>query len=71
MISCEIELDLSWSRNCVISEILRTPEVGGSNPADATQTKVATFNINNARLHVSVVVVSINDNTKFLENIKQ
>ena len=27
LINCEIELDLSWSRCCVISEISRTPAV--------------------------------------------
>ena len=25
--NCEIELDLSWSRNCILSEISRTPGV--------------------------------------------
>ena len=27
LIKCEIELDLLWSRKCIISEIGRTPEV--------------------------------------------
>ena len=35
------------------------------------QTIGATFQINNAKLYVPVVPLSINDNIKFLENIKQ
>ena len=38
---------------------------------EAIQTTGATFQINNAKLYVPVVSLSINDNIKFLENIKQ
>ena len=55
----------------VTSEILRTPEVLGGNPVDATLATGATFQIINAKLNVTVVTHSINDNIKFLENIKQ
>ena len=37
---------MSWSRNCIISEILRTPEVSGDNPVEATLTAGAAFQIN-------------------------
>ena len=37
----------------------------------ATQKTAATFEINNPKLYVSVVTLSIHDNIKFLENIKQ
>ena len=36
-----------------------------------TQTTGATFPINNSKLYFPVVTLSINDNTNFLENIKQ
>ena len=36
----------------------------------ATQTTGATFQINNTKLHVPVVTLSINDNNKLLENKK-
>ena len=36
-----------------------------------TQITSATFQINNAKLYVPAVTLSINDNIKFLENIKQ
>ena len=37
----------------------------------AIQTTSATFQINNAKLYVSVVTLYINDNIKFFENTKQ
>ena len=40
-------------------------------PMDATQTEGATFKINKTKLYVPVVTFSINDNIKFLENVKQ
>ena len=50
LINCEIELDLSWSKECIISEISVIPEVIGSPDANppvlevaAIQTTVATF----------------------------
>ena len=57
MINCEKELDLSWSKDCVISEISRTPEKSGANLADATFTTGATFRINHTELYVSVVTL--------------
>ena len=42
-INCEIELDLTWPKICVISETSGTLEVGATNPVDATQTTGATF----------------------------
>ena len=71
MINCEIELDLIWSKYCVISDISRTPEVQEDNPMDTTLTNGATFQINNAKLYVPVITLSINGDIKFLENIKQ
>ena len=61
LISCKIELDLTWLINCIISEISRTPEVGGANPACATLTTGATFKINNGKNYVPVVT---NDTSK-------
>ena len=62
-------LDLSWSRNRVISEMLVNPNPNPpAQEADVTQTKGATFNI--TKYYALVVTLSINDN-KFLENLKQ
>ena len=75
LINGKIELYLSWSRYCVIFEISRTfRAVPNADPVEyevVTQTTKVTFQINNAKFYVPVVTFSINDNIKFLENIKQ
>ena len=78
MINCEIELDLSWSKECLTSEISITPAIVGSLNArphvldePSIQTTGATFQIHNAKLYVPVVMSSTNDNITFSENIKQ
>ena len=77
LINYEIELDLPWSKNCIISEISTIPRIPASpdsNPpvqeVAARQTE-ATFQINNTKFYVSFVTLSINNNINFLENIKQ
>ena len=75
LISCETEIDLSWSRYCIITEISRTfNAVPNTDPVRyqvTSETNSATFQINNAILYIPVVNLTINDNIKFLENIKQ
>ena len=78
LITCEIELNLKRTKTCVITEICKTPELLANPNANspnhlnqATATTGATFQINNAKLYVSVVTLSINDNIKILENVKQ
>ena len=78
LINCEKKLDLSRSKECIISEISITHSVPVNPDTDppvpavaAIQTTTATFQINNARFYVPVVTFSINDNITFLENIKQ
>ena len=41
LINCEIELDLRWTRNCVISEIPRTARVAGNQNANPPVLEVA------------------------------
>ena len=45
LINCEIELDLSWSKNCVLFEILRTAAAAEDNPRETTATTLG--NISN------------------------
>ena len=78
MINCEIELDLLWLKECIVSEISIITRVPPNPDANASTQEVsemqltgATFQINKAKLYVPVVTLSINDNIKFLENIKQ
>ena len=78
LINCEIKLDLSWPKECIISEISITPAVSckpDANPpvvnVAAIQTTGGTFQINNSKICVPAVALSINDNIKFFEIIKQ
>ena len=63
-------------KKCIISEISKKPRIPANPNANppvqevaAITTTGATFQINNAKLYVPVVILSIN--IKFLENIKQ
>ena len=76
LINCEIELDLKWEHYWVILEISRTfravdPNVNLVEHNFLTSATSATFKINKAKLYVPVLTFFINDNIKFLENIKQ
>ena len=74
MINYQIELDMSWLRNCVISEISRTAEVAANPPKLSrreSETTGATFKMKNAKLYVPIVTLSMKDNINVLENIKQ
>ena len=58
LINCEIELDLSWAKHCVLIE--QNNNITGVN-----------FVITTTKLYVPVVALFINDYIKFLEKIKQ
>ena len=54
LINCEINLILTWSSTCVITN----------------STGVGTFKITDTKLYVPVVTLSIQDNTKLLQQLK-
>ena len=58
LINCEIELDLTWTKDCVFIE-------------HHNNITVVNFMISSTKLYVPVVTLSIDDNIKLLENIKQ
>ena len=69
LINYEIELDLSWSNDCIIPEISRTPEAPANPAADhvlPTKKTGATFQVNSIKLYVLVVTLSVNDKIKLL-----
>ena len=78
LIDFEIEFDLSWRKDFIISEIFDTSEID-ANPASnshvaharATSTTSALFQINSTKIYVPVVSLAVNNNIKFLENLKQ
>ena len=53
-----MELDFSWAKDCVLEE--HHNNITGVN-----------FIIINTKRFIAVITLSINDNIKFLENIKQ
>ena len=67
------ELDMLWSRYCIITGISSSYEaISKTNPVRyqvKSKTTGATFQMNNAKVYVRVVTLSINDNIKFLEQI--
>ena len=78
LLNFKTEIDFSGSKESVISDISiipRIPPNPNANPdveeVAAVQTTSAIFQINNAKLYVPDITLSINDNIKFLENIKQ
>ena len=57
LINCEVELILTWSENCVIT----STNVANQNP---------TFTITETNLHVPVITLSTQDNSKLLPQLK-
>ena len=60
LIGCEIELILTWSKNCVLADM-----TVANNPPTGLK-----FKIENTKLHVPVVTLSKENHTKFLEQLK-
>ena len=56
LIDCEIDLILTWSPNCVISNV--------------TANRDKTFAITDIKLYVPVVTLSTKDNAKLLQQLK-
>ena len=67
LISCEVSLKLKWNKNCVITS-LEQRDIGGGNRDNAPTG--ATLSINDCKLHVPVVTLSKDDDSKLLTNLK-
>ena len=73
-INCEVSLNLTWSENCVLTDITtQTARAAqGDNPAreriDAPTN--TTFKITDTKLYVPVVTLSTKDDNNFLEQLK-
>ena len=57
LINCEVNLILTWSSTCVIASVI-------------VANQAATFAITDTKLYVSVVTLSTQENTKFLQQLK-
>ena len=69
LISCEIFLELKWSKNCVITS-LEKRQVDAGPPEINRSTTGATLAINDCKLYVAVVTLSKDDEIKLLTNLK-
>ena len=54
-INCKIHLELNWSKNCVMSDVLLD----------------AAFKITNTKLYVPIVTLSINDYVKLVNLLEE
>ena len=62
MINCEVELILTWSKNCVLAHMTKN--------ADADPVIVGPFKIKETKLYVPVVTLSKENDIKLLEQLK-
>ena len=68
MINCEIELILTWSKNCVLADM--TVKIAqGDSPAMVAPTGLE-FQITGTKLYVPVVTLSKENDKKLLEQLK-
>ena len=68
LINCEVELILTWSKNCVLAD-MTTKDAEGNNPAIVAPV-VLTFEITDTKLYVPAVTLSKENDTKLLEELK-
>ena len=68
LINCEVELILTWSKNCVLADMTESAVQGGD-PTIVVPSG-ATFKITDTRLYVPVVTLSKENDIKVLEKLK-
>ena len=66
LINCEVELILTWSKNCFLADMTVDADVDSATVAPSS----AGFKITNTKLYVPVVTFSKENDTKFLEQLK-
>ena len=69
-ISCEVSLELKWTKNCVISSLERRQVDGGPPVVRDNAPTGATLSITDFKLYVPVVTLSKDDEIKLLTNLK-
>ena len=74
LINCQINLILTWSKNCVLTSKVTRDDIPaqGGNPAitRVNNPTNATFKITDTKLYVPVVTLSTKDDNNFLEQLK-
>ena len=67
LISCEVSLELKWSKNCIITSQHTGINLDGANTAAPTG---ATLAVNDCKLYIPIVTLSNDDQIKLLTNLK-
>ena len=74
LINCEVSLALTWSENCILTDITtrEASAAQGNNPAipAINAPRNATFKIKDIKLYVLVVTLSTKGDNNFLEQLK-
>ena len=72
LINCEISLNLTWSKNCVITSKATREADPDADPAIAgiNNPTNATFKIKDTKLYVPIVTLSAEDDNKLLKQLK-
>ena len=68
LINCEVELIITWSKNCVLFDMTKTA-AEGNNPAIVAPYRLE-FKITGTKLHVPVVTLSKENDIKLWEQLK-
>ena len=76
LINCEVSLTLTWSENCILTDITTQTERNSNPNADPpveARERInapinATFKITDAKLYVPVVTLSTKDDNNFWNN---
>ena len=68
-INCEVSSTLTWSKNCVLTDIITRAAGGVILPARAAPTG-ATFKIKDTKLYVPVVTLSAEHDNELLEQLR-
>ena len=68
LISCEVELILTWSKNCALADIT-TKDAEGDNATIFASAELE-LKISDTELYAPVVTLSKENNTKSLEQLK-
>ena len=70
LINCEIELILTWSKNCVLAVMTTRAAGNDNNPPAIVALTGLEFQIKYAQLYVPVVTLSERNDNKLLEQLK-
>lgn len=71
MIGYEIELHLTWSKDCIISVDKTANPAANSTTVRVSPTSATEFQINTSKCYSPIVTLIINDSIKFLKHFKR